>query len=235
MFEKMYKTRKIVLLIAFVMISSLVYSQDKKIEFGASFNARITHQIFDEPENNKSDDQFSYAIIGSIYYYLSSKFQLISGLSFSHYKINQLDDFPRFACDFSSSLSYIPYNSYFKENYKTDYLGIPLEGRLGFGDKANRFFIQFGFEGLFKVALNETVTLVECGASEREVSWPTDFKEVNNFLLLVKLGVGYELQIGEKIKLFFEPNVEYSLSKFFKSSSGNSTLINFGLNTGVKF
>jgi hypothetical protein len=104
------------------------------------------------------------------------------------------------------------------------------------GEKSSSFFLQSGFEGLFKISLNETFTLVECnGASETEIEMLNNFKEVNDFLLLAKLGIGYEFQLSEKMKLFFEPNIEYSLTKFFKSGSGNSRFFNFGLNTGIIF
>ncbi len=231
-----YKTIQFSLLLVLILISSFGFSQEKTIHFGLSFNARITHQNFDDSDKNRSDDEFSYAITGNIYFDLSSKFQLISGLSFSHYKINQLDDFPVFLCDIDPSQGYIPFNSYFKENYKTNYLGIPLEGRWIMGNKANPFFLQFGFEGLFKIALNEKYTLVECnGASEIEIDLPVDSKEVNDFLLLAKLGVGYEFPINEKMKLFFEPNIEYSLTSFFKYGIGIGNFFNFGLNTGIRF
>ena len=201
----MYQTRKITLLFFLITLSTIAFSQENKVHFGASFNAKITHQIFDDPNSNKSDDAFSYTIVGNIYYNINSKFKLISGLSFSHYKINQLDDLAViFLCDIDPAQGYIPYNSYLKENYKTNYLGIPLEGRYNIGDKANHFFIQFGFEALFKIALNETHTIVECMTSEREIDLPDNFKEVNDFLLIAKFGVGYEFPIGEKMMLFFE-------------------------------
>lgn len=233
---RFYKTIRSLILLVLLFINHIAFSQEKSIHFGASFNAKITHQIFDDPDSYKSDDAFSYAIVGNIYYHFGPNFQLISGLSFNHYKINQLDDFPVLLCDFEpNSLTYIPYNSYFRENYKTNYLGIPLEGRYNIGEKANHFFVQFGFEALFKIALNETHTFVECMTSEREIDLPDNFKEVNDFLLLAKVGVGYEFPIGEKMTLFFDPNIEYSLTKFFKSGSGNSKFLNFGLNTGIKF
>ncbi len=231
----MFKTRKTILLFVFVSISSIVFSQEKAIHFGASFNAKITHQIFEDSRFGESNDAFSITASGNVYFDLNSKFQLITGLSYSQYQINQIDYSPILACDLTSTFSVDPFNSYFKENYNTGYLGIPLEVRWKIVGEANHLFLQFGFEGLIKVALNESLSLVECNGANEVVAEDNFLKELNNFLLLSKLGIGYEFQLSKKMKLFFEPNVEYSLTKFFKKGSGNSNFFNIGLNTGIKF
>jgi Outer membrane protein beta-barrel domain len=229
--------KKLILLSILLGCSMITFSQEKNLHFGLSANAKITHQNFEVAifEVGDSQDEFAYSVTGNVYFDLGSNFQLVSGISFSQYQINLVDYIIAFPCDITSS-GIDRKNSYIKDNYQTGYIGIPLELRWKVIGETNNLFLQFGLEGLYKIKLDEKRTVFECNeVSEAGILLFTHFYDVSNFLLLSKIGIGYELQLGKKVNLFFEPNVEYSLTDFFDLEPEHSKFFNFGLNTGIVF
>lgn len=231
--RRLNKTRSYTFLFVFIAVSTIAFSQDKTVHFGPSFNARITHQITNESDYESSENSFSYSVAGNIYYNIGSKFQLISGVSFSQYKLNKIDSESYSDCGFSSSGELL--KSYYREDYQIKYLGIPLEARWNFFGEENRLFLQFGLEGFLKLSSDPSSTLVMCNKEiEPSLQWDY-FRTINNLLVLSKLGIGYEFRLNKKVNLFFEPKIEYSLTNFFKYDIFESKFFNVGLNTGIKF
>ncbi len=228
--------KKQILLCVLMGISIITFSQEKNFHFGASFNAKITHSDFNQEYFDDSHNEFSFTLSGNIYFNVGKKFHLISGLSFSQYYFNLIDYSPIFVCDLISG-GVDPKNSYVKNRYSTSYFGIPLEVRWKIAGEKNNLYFQFGFEGLYKIGLNEKPILYECneGNGTELEQWPFQSYDVNKFLLLSKIGIGYEFRLNEKLNLFFEPNIEYSLTNYFDWELVNSKYFNIGLNTGIVF
>ena len=228
--------KKLILLSVLMGFSIITYSQEKNFHFGASFNAKITSLNLDNEVLGSSHSEFSYTLSGNMYLDLGNKFQLISGVSFSQYHFNLIDYYPIFLCDISPN-GVDPHNSYLKNSYHTSYIGIPVEGRWKITGEKNSLFLQFGFEGLYKIRLKEKTTLYECNKLSESEWLPgySKFYDLNNFQLLSKFGIGYEFHLSKKLKLFFEPNIEYSLTNYFDWELVNSKYFNIGLNTGIVF
>ncbi len=229
--------KKLILFCILLGSSIITYSQEKKFHFGLSANAKITLQDFKAAiiYDANSHDKFAYSLTGNVYFDLGSRFQLVSGVSFNHYQINLVDYFITFPCDVTPN-GIDQKNSYVKEDYNTSYVGIPLELRWKVIGQTNNLFLQLGVEGLYKVKVNKNRTLFECNeVSETGYIHFFQFYDVRNFLLLSKIGIGYEFLLGKKMKLFFEPNIEYSLTNFLDWKCEKSKFFNIGLNTGINF
>ena len=230
--------KRLILLTILLISTSTIFSQDKSIQFGLSFNPKITNQFFGDSfyENGGSQDRFAYSLIGNLYFNLSDKFQLISGISYSQYQINLVDYSFIFLCDIDPTLGADVQNSYLEYNYHTNYIGIPIELQWKISNDKNSLFLQFGLEGLFKMKVKNDIVLYECGKKSGTPSlfWPM-YYPVNNFLLLSKFGIGYEFNIKQNISLFFMPNVEYTLMNYFEAAMDDSKFLNIGLNMGIKF
>ena len=78
-------------------------------------------ELLDSMENVKAQTAKAYYELACAFYRNAEYDAAKEAQGLLELKINQLDDFPILVCDFEpNSLTYIPYNSYFKENYKTN-------------------------------------------------------------------------------------------------------------------
>ena len=231
----------------FIFLPLFIFSahaQDNKaskISTGFEAAVRSSQQLFDSDTNIESENQNGFSLSGTLFIDVNAWYQIKTGLSFNYYKIQERDFSPLFGCDMTSSGAIDSRQSFYALDYRFLYLGIPVESKFKLFGETNHFYAKAGFELLFNTSSEGSTSLHECGTSVSELTNP--IFSPNSFVLSTELGLGYELLVAKKTKIYFEPLVELWLNKIFKKQSSiisedvinNSRLLSFGLAAGVRF
>lgn len=226
--------KQLQLLLPTLFLTISLFSQDlKNVNFGLEINPKMVTQIFDNNKLAESSSWIGAAVAGNIYLNFSPRHSIKTGLSFNLIKIEQLDYSLTFGCDFDGSMVVFG-NSFSSVNYSIYYLGIPLENKLNLTNKKNHPYLKVGGEVLFNIGTTGKHQIHECGTNILE---PSNSAAVFPFLLLLDVGIGYELTLKNERKFYIEPQVEYSVSRVFRKSTllNNSRLLNIGLVVGMQF
>ena len=220
--------------------SSTLFGQEQTedlFHFGISVNPKLTIPYVDNPELIESINTINYSLSADLFYKVSDRFELKSGLNFSPVRLSQKDFSLTFGCDIDSQANVDIRNSFTKENNVLLYLGIPLEGRLKF---SNNIYWKVGGEFLNLVYDRSVITLVECGMNEREINGNV-LKEFNKTIFKLRTGLGVETNFKKDKKMYFEPQLEYSLNGFLDQSQpsigqdNQVKTLDIGLIVGLKF
>jgi len=228
----------------FILFQLLIYSahaQDKKVSTGFEVTARSSQQLFDDDTSIESENQTGFSFSGTLFIDVNAWYQIKTGLNFNYYKIQERDFSPILGCDLTSQGFADPRQSFYALDYRFLYLGLPIESKFKLFGEANHFYAKAGVEFLFNISSEGSTSLHECGTTVSELSNP--IFTPNSFVFNTELGLGYELLIAKKTKIYFEPLVELWLSKVFEKQRtlisedaiNNSRLLSFGLAAGVRF
>lgn len=235
------KDKLIIIVIAILVSINIGKSQNEKvIHFGVNIVPKQTKQYFEKPELGIGKTLFGLSIGIDVYYDLSSKIELKSGLNLSFNQIDQIDYSFIFGCDISIDGGVDRFNSWVRDDYKMYYLGIPIEGKYKLIGKENHLYTKIGVETLFKIKDETTSYLVECRMEEREImSNPSN--PLRDLIFKGKFGVGYEFRIGTINKIYIEPQIEYSITSIFKEVgivgdlTNNVRILDIGIILGTRF
>ena len=231
-----------VLLTILFLISNAIYGQEEKtIHFGIHINPKYTIQIFDEPDLAEGKSSFNFSFGLDYYYYITSRLQLKTGLSYFYLRSDQLDFFPVFGCDLDLPAGdFLPKKSFIEDRLNLHYIGLPLSLKMKLNDEENHVYLRGGLEIFFRIANTNESLLFECGVHSANLT--TDLTSTPRSVYLnSNLGIGYEFGMTKKVKLYFEPNIEYSLNRliedtgFLSSENNNRRHLQIGLITGIRF
>jgi len=239
------KTKMMKIIITSILITvlacTLIGQEEKNFQFGISSYLNRTVQIFEDSNLGISDNSNNFAISGDVFYAISSKVELKSGLSINQVRINLVDYSLLFGCDLDpiSGVSNES-RSYTKQDYRTYYLGIPLESKIKMIGEENHVYIRLGMEFLFKLGSSKEILLSECGGEEREVSGSATHN-LRNVIYNLTSGIGIEAKILKDKKMYIEPQVNYSATSLFEEAgivsdlTNNVRIIQYGILLGIKF
>lgn len=234
--------RKIALI--FFFIQSLVFSISsqetiKPYQFGIHVAPKKTTYRFQDADKSESKSQFGIEAGVDFFYHLSKKLTLKSGLSYHFLHNKQIDYSITFGSDidFTNSGSQVNLqNSWFEDDFKAHYVGLPIELRFKLLGNENHLYTKLGLELLWKFAGSEEIYLIEnMGSASLLEMNPT--RKLNRTLTLVNYGIGYQIKLSNRQFLYLESQINYSTKNIFQSSSilNNSKILNLGLAFGVGF
>lgn len=224
---------KLIFLILF--FSKFIFAQSK-INYGFYVQPKLSTFNYKESNIFKGTNTLSYLIGGDVSVQ-KNRFEFKTGINFSRISINQLDHSLIFDCDINLESGTDIYNSYRKDKYQIFYVGIPLNASYYFTKKEN-FYFNLGGEILLKIEETNKSFLVECGNPEREISGSPKYG-TKDTIAKTNFGIGY-LYKKDNYSIYFEPIIEYSITRIFKESENPADLINnvnsieFGLKVGIK-
>ena len=234
--------KNVILILTLILCSVfLAKSQDEKIvHLGFNVTPKITQQVFEDADLGVGETLFGFGGGLDIYYDVSNLLQLKTGLQYNYYQVSQIDYSPTFPDDNNGNGSVDIYSSWLEDIYKIHYLGVPVEGRLKVAGEENHIYAKAGIEALFKVADMRESYIVE-SQTVREKIQNNPLTELQNIVFKAKIGIGYEFKMADKMKLYVEPQLEYSLTGIYKEAgiiddlTDNSRLLDVGLMMGVRF
>ncbi len=228
--------KKLLLSISFFTLCSVLYSQ-KNINYSLHINPKLSTFIYERGELSESQNTINYSFGGSFGLDLTESFELSSGINISLLSIDQIDYSPLFGCDFDGVGGADTKNSFFRDNYKIFYIGIPVDVKYKLGAK-KQLYIKLGGEVLFKQREKLESYLTTCGDEERLVT-NNPFADIGNTLFKINTGLGYEFLIKNQT-FFIEPNIEYSLNSVYREVGILSSITNdvntleYGIKIGFK-
>jgi len=136
-----------------------------------------------------ADGNLSYVIGGTVAYQ-KNKVELKTGLNLNRISVNHTDYSPIFANDAGvGGLGPDFLSSFFTDNFRVFYVGIPLGVNYYFTEKKNLYF-DLGGEVLFQVFDMTETFIVESGMPEREISENPTYTP-QGFLAKANFGIGY--------------------------------------------
>lgn len=228
---------KLILLMLFLQLTIASFAQEavKRTHFGFSVTPSLSKPILDAEADTEAATEFSWSAGGDIYYDLTGKTQLKSGLFFSQTAVSYIDYSPHLPGDVVNG-EFFPRNSYWDAGYTLWSFGIPLEIKLKLGQPtaANHFFLLGGIN--FQYLINSTggIDLISSEQMAAQIS-PEDFPfEATSFRTSLMAGLGYEFSVGSG-KGFISPVYEYGLSELYTveaSAEANLRLSGFGVRLG---
>lgn len=239
--------KKSILFIFSLLIVGAAKSQNPV--FGFEINPKMSNQIFKKApsgnslnsgfgESNKS--RFGGNIAATVFFDISPKFSIKSGLNISKYSIDQNDYSIIFGCDIDPSTGYNFYNSWINSDYSMTYLGIPIEGILALSKNDAHPYVSFGGELLINLSSSGDNTLYNCKDHGPNISkWPVEI-EANKSLLLLNMSIGYEIPVSEIGKLYFGVTMAGSTGNVMTNRDNKTdilvgtNLFTYGLSIGVR-
>jgi len=212
-------TRKTLFIILILFnISTWTFSQEaiKKTHIGISFIPQLSKQGLGSDEVEGKTSRFCYVLGGDVFYDLSSRMQLKSGLSFQGAKINYRDYSPQFPGDVING-QYVPHLSYWNFNITHLFIGIPFEGKLKLSrvNKPNHFFFSGGIRVQYLLYTSGTIQLIESGNPWQNQELDSFLFEPNKIWTVINGGIGYEWKLGNG-KIMINPVYEHPLTNLFK-------------------
>ncbi len=228
-------------------ISTDLRSQSSEtIHFGFHLNPNLSIPIYDAVKDQSHNNGYQLNLGGDLFIDLNNRIQLITGISYNFQSINQIDYGLIFLCDIDVANGAIPEiemeptsKSYLKDEFNMHYLGLGIESRFKFSDKANHLFYKIGIDNLFHLFNHDVSNLSECGNPLR-VMMSTPENSPSKFILQLKTGFGYEFNIGNENKMYLETQLKYSANQVLSASSITGQqfqprIVNVGMNVGMMF
>jgi len=213
-------------------------------KFGFNIYPKITKQIFEDSKKGNGKSSFGIEIGFDFFYNISKKINFKAGISYNFIQLDQIDFSPIFGSNLflnngpvqNSDNEIVLRNSWFEDEYKIHYVGIPLELRLKLIGKENFLYTKLGIEALLKINESTTSFLIESMSPRRKLeSNPT--QNLTSTIFQINFGIGYQLKLNSKQELYIEPQIEYSFNNIFQETSlvNNSKFLNLGIMTGLRF
>ncbi len=207
----------------------------RKVHFGVTVNPQINLSSFGSGESVEKANSISYVASADVYFDLSSRLQLRTGLGVRSVTLNHRDRSARWPSQGQNG-EYVPDGSYIGYNTNNFFAGMPVNLKLKFNDKPNHIYIIGGLSGNFLIASGGEIVINESGHVWTQ--YFDDFlHEIHSFYATASVAVGYEMKLG-KVKFFLEPNLENSIKDFFKNETparANGKVLLAGIRTGAYF
>jgi len=215
------------------------FGQDNKmINFGVELTPKFSSQNYQQ-QNISNWKTFNFSISGNLFYQINNFLELKSGLSVSKITTNHFDQSLFFFCDLEIFNN--DSKTYLREFHESYYLGLPVDLRWKLNQTKHPFYLKVGGEYLFKVSQSSVNHLSECGEIEMETDFFDAKKVMNRSLLKLRSGFGYEFGLMKNIRMYLEPQVEFSITNLYsdfsiQSELDNSTnIVDVGLVMGLRF
>ncbi len=214
------------------VITALSFGQEdvRKVHYGLSLAPQLNISQFGNSDFVENKSSIGWTASGDIYFDLSSKMQLKTGIGFQYLGLRHRDSSAQWPSDVENG-EWVPGRSYVE--YKSNYflIGVPVEFKLLMNEKANHIFFIGGFQMQTVVDSDGEVIAMVSGQIEPAIQLNSFLFEYNQLMASISLGIGYERQAG-KGKIAIAPLLEYSLNDFFKlesSARSNGNLVLLGL------
>ncbi len=230
--------RKICCTIALISIAGFLYGQEtKSIHLGFSLNPKILLGAYERSEYIESKNPLNISARLDLYFDLTSRIQLKSGLSYSFIKLNHKDFNLLFRCDLGFNGGEY-FNSWYQDDFTAHDIGIPLELKIKFSENKNHLYLKGGTGINFKLEDKKHTEIFACGEEEGMVVGNSNII-IRKFAVALNAGVGYEFSLGKKSKVIIEPNLSFYLSKFYAGNEpilrSNLNVLQFGTMIGLVF
>ena len=227
---------KIITVIALCLVTNTILSQEKVVSWGLSVAPKLSAYFLEDKELSDDVSAWNGACFVDLYYDIREDLQVKTGVGLHRFVMSQIDYSPLFGCDFNPNWGADIYNSYFKTKIIALYASVPIEFKWKIIEKKNHIYLKAGVEGLLKVASKDLVEVYECGMHTFNVLENSIFVP-RPFLVLPNAGIGYEFFAWKDKRVFIEPEVEFSIFRFYEKSPiiNNGYLLNFGVLAGMKF
>lgn len=226
-------------LILFLAVSSLqLFSQDavRKVNFGITVNPQMNLTSFGGNKNVEKVKSLCFGSSADVYFDLSSRIQLKTGVGIQYLTLRHRDRSARWPVQGMNG-EFMPGSpdAYFGYNTNYLYAALPVNLKMKIGDNSNHVYLTSGLN--LNVLMNDSGEIVinEGGGA---TSTPIDgflFK-TEAWLVNFDFGAGYEKEVG-KMKMFLEPNLQYSLGQFFEekqsSARANGHILLLGITFGL--
>ena len=219
-------------LIACLLLSttSLMSQNESKFSFGISLGALTTNSIFDNDLASRTESSVSGNFAFDVFYDITDRLQIKTGLIYESYAYSVLDFTPLFPGDLIDGV--IDTNrSYNRSDIETTSLLIPIELRYKLLGDVNHLYLSGGPSLNFLLDDNSIHTIT---VANDEL--PTSLIEVNSIQINLRLGIGYECNLGP-LKLYTAINSFFGLSDFenFEGDAfSKSRLYGVGLSIGLR-
>ncbi len=225
---------KLILILLFLQMAVDSYTQEvvKRTHLGVSATPFFTQPMLDAEAETEAATEFSWSAGGDIYFDLTGKTQLKSGLFVSQAKVSYIDYSPHLPGDVVNG-EFVPRNSYWDAGYALWSIGLPLEIKLKLGQPTatNHFFLVAGINIQYLINSTGEIDLISNEQLMAQIS-PEDFPfEITKFRSSLIAGIGYEFLVGKR-KCLISPVYEYGLSKLYTveaSAEANVRLSGFGV------
>ena len=208
--------------------------EEKKLKMGVHFTPGLINLFFENPDLGIVDQTISFKLGVDVFYKLSKRIELKTGLSGQLQHLKQRDYSVILPCDIQSSGGVRTRNSWYEDQYITPYLGIPIEARFNLTTGKKILFYKLGVEGLVRLRKKGSRKLIEC---RDNTIFRVPANEIQPLIANVNWGLGYEFSLAEQRLMYFEVQGSYSINKIFKKGQAdinNSRLLNLGVTVGVR-
>ena len=232
------KTRIWLYLLLLFFTQLLSAQAERALHYGTHFNIKQSKQIFDDPEMGTGEKLFGFSLGLDLFYDIHERIQLVTGMNYNFTQVNQIDYSLNFACDFNG-IEVDHFNTWSADEFKIHSLGIPLGVRFKLIGQENHLYLKTGLEAIFKIGTSSKSVIWECGTNPIEIE-NSSVTQLQNSLLKVQGGLGFEIRVSKKMKIYFEPQIEYSTGKVFRkagtvsSLNNNSHLLELGFLVGTR-
>ena len=235
------KTKNLFILVFIIlMINGDLFGQDEQgFHFGGSIMPQYNTPRFNNSEINVGKSTLGWSAQLDISYELGTKIQFESGIGFRMLEVTTIDYSIAFACDFMGN-SADSFNSWTEDRQDISYAKVPIFLRTKLFGDVNSLYSRIGGTAFFFSKEHKESAILECG--ENELSIATNlFNRPSDFIFTINLGIGYETQFTNDIKLFIEPQVGYTLTDIFEdvnitsNFTDNIKVLDFGLRFGIRY
>lgn len=234
------------IVLALVFTSNLIAQKKGEWRIGLNYTGFGLTPIFEDPKNGDGESLLNHKFGIDVYLKLNKYIELKSGIKYSQFEFRHelYVDVPAIFCE-SSQASVDPeevFNVKYDDEYAMKYIGVPLELKFFFSENYSPLYAKLGIEFLALIQddlwLSEVIAYHDCT--------PPLNLEFNEFIYNLGIGIGYELDISEKINILFEPNINMTINTLFKGPgqsqqeirsivNNNVRILDFGILLGIKF
>jgi hypothetical protein len=223
------------LFILLISLSSAALAQTGKFRLGVEFSPRWSYRIFktegleNEVADVIRDGEIGYWGFGAHVfgqYRLSPKWSLQLGLGYSNIGYRSSKKGLIFATPEPNG----PNSGQFAYNYYD--ITIPLSARFHLGKKPSAFYVTCGMAPVIKLKRATTLTLWYEGGSHSSRTTEDNFGAYRDVNLNGIAGFGYEMSLGKKMRIYFQPTFECNILGVTKSTNIDRKLYSIGLATG---
>ncbi len=186
-------------------------SDNDKISYGIGVNIKQPQLPSDNSDLNISN-KIGYSFEGNFYFDLKPRLTLKAGLNFTSFQF----EFTESVIFGTNILNPSGPSSYFKNKVNWAYAGFPIELQFNIVRKKHQVYLKAGGEVMFNIYKKHQGEISESGIVRE-----TDTSNLNTPSKAVGLGIvglGMNIHLTEKMKLYIEPNLEFGLNSALAAS-----------------
>lgn len=227
--------KKTSLLVLFACLFVASYAQKLPLQWGFHLQGALTKPEFDKPELAEADQTFSFGAGAQAYLGITRRWVVSPGLAFRIVNSKQIDYTFHLPCEDNGQGGVDFKNAYLKADYQLSYLSLPINMRYRLWGEDNQMFLQLGGELSGLISDQQVFDVVDCDNNISRVESDVYAGNIPFLQASVNVGMGFEIQLQEKIRLFVMPTMNVFVTPFLKSGEANSRLFQLGLQTGMRF